>query len=82
MKKSILIYVLLLYKALAHAQGWVMREIYEDAQDSEPITIKSLIYSAVFIGIIYIGCKFIVYLRRQTNEKYKSIAIKSSLIFF
>ena len=81
MKKSILIYVLLLYKALAHAQGWVMREIYEDAQDSEPITIKSLIYSAVFIGIIYIGYKFIIYLRRQTKEKYKSIANKSSLIF-
>ena len=81
MKKSILISIILLYKTFAHAQGWIMREIYEDTLDSEPITLKSLLYCAVLIGIIYSGYKFVIYLRQQTKEKYKSIASRSILFF-
>lgn len=81
MKRIALLIAVLFQNMMLLAQGWLLQEVYDDAQDSEPITYKTLFYCGVFFFIIFICNKSIKYLRKQTVDKYKSLLIHCASIY-
>lgn len=71
----------LLYAMFISAQGWIWQDIYEDSKESEPLTIISIIYAAIFFAAIYGLYKYSKYLKRQSLSKYKRIVTKSIVIY-
>lgn len=57
----------------AFCQAWAMHEAEEDAMESDPISLGSIIIGIVFACFIYALYKFSKVLKKTTQEKYKKL---------